>query len=86
VGPQVKAISAIACSGMPLAPVVISGEAVLEFMRDSFVVVVPEAGFDLRGNAVPVAIYAGGKIDFGRSRAAKVAFTDGAGKWFNVAA
>ena len=71
---------------MALTPVAIGGEAVLEFMRNDFVVVVDEAGFNLRRDAVPVAIDIGSKIDFGCSRAAQVAFADGARQRFDIAA
>lgn len=71
---------------VPLAPVAICGEAVFEFMRNKFAVVVDEAGFDLRRDAVPVAIDIGGETDFGGSRAAQVAFADGASQRFDIAA
>jgi hypothetical protein len=81
---RIKATSAVVRSGMAGVPIPVGSEAFFEFMRDSFIVVVDEAVFNLRGNAMPVAVYVGGKIDFGCSCAAQVAFADGPGKWFNV--
>ncbi len=70
---------------MAITPVAIGGEAVFEFMRNKFAVVVDEAGFNLGRDAVPVVIDISSKVGFGCSRAAQVAFADGARQRFYIA-
>ncbi len=71
---------------MALAPIAIGGEASRELMWNDLFVVVDEAGFNFRRDAVPVAIDIGGETDFGCSRPAQVAFADGARQRFDIAA
>ena len=52
---------------MAFAPIDIGVHAVLEIVGDGFAGIINEPGLDLRGNAVPVALDIGGKLDLGRS-------------------